>query len=53
MSIMNAKTPNNGSNLAKSKTANKTQQSFPDKNQQTTMLFTKQQIDMMFSNIRS
>lgn len=37
----------------KSKTANKAYQSFPDKNQQTTMLFSKQQIDMMFSNIRS
>jgi len=37
----------------KSKPVNKTYQCFPEKNQQTTMVFTKQQIDMMFSNIRS
>lgn len=53
INISNVKTPNNGSITMKSKTANKAYQSFPDKNQQTTMLFSKQQIDMMFSNIRS
>lgn len=53
INVSNVKSPNNGSTAIKPKAVNKTYQNFPDKNAQTTMLFTKQQIDMMFSNIRS